>query len=950
MKILRVDMESGNISLENLREEWKTIGGSALIAKIMNKEVPPATEPLGPDNRFIVAVGPLAGTGAPQLGRISVGAKSPLTLGIKEANSGGPAAQILDRLGIRAIIVQGRPQDHRLYCLFVSKEKTALIAVDEYRHMKNYELAGKLRKQYGEKIAVISTGIAGERKYKGASVSFTDIFGDPSRNAARGGLGAVMGSKGLKAIIIDPSPAGQVDMVHPEEFRKVVKSWIHTLKHDVSCSLYSRFGTPFAINNSANQGTLVSNNYRSGTPQNFIAVSGNRIQEILFERGGKMHGCMPGCVVKCSIIYPDQDGKRLCSAYEYETIALLGTNLGIIDNDAIARLKFMCDDLGVDAIETGSGLGVAADAGKMSFGDWESAARLLGEIEEGTPLGVALGNGVVATAKYLNVSRVPAYRGQAIPGHDPRSVKGTGVTYFTSPMGADHTAGLTYRIPKNKDKQAENSLRSQIQAATCDAFGYCLNSVPGGRASVYQFFADLMNARYGLQLTPADIMEIGKQTLRDQIAFNEKAEFGKMDAKAVVFVREETITPTDQVFDVDDAEIRNIWRGLDSYQEKEKAWEVRIPPLPDMMFGAGVAENMGQRIRQLKVKKVFLTTDPVMFSLGRADEVRKILESSGISTVIFSEVEPDPSIELIERAGKIYSDNGCDGIVGLGGGSSMDTAKTVGLRVSHPGEMREFEGIVGGGGKIKPVLPPIICIPTTSGTGSEVNPCAVVTDKERDLKIVLMNNHLIPKLAVIDPNYCKTMPVGLTVESGIDALAHCIEGYVSLATPYHPYFESYAVYGIKLIGRSLPRVYQNGNDIAARTDMCMSAICGGLAFLKGLGMGHAVTHVLGAHYHMPHGRAATYGLLCFVRANKETCKEQFMDMGQLLSRSNDLEASLLDLYKKLDIPISLKAHGIPKDDLKKIAFYASRDAVNMATDPTTPSQQKILELLQEIYE
>jgi alcohol dehydrogenase len=130
----------------------------------------------------------------------------------------------------------------------------------------------------------------------------------------------------------------------------------------------------------------------------------------------------------------------------------------------------------------------------------------------------------------------------------------------------------------------------------------------------------------------------------------------------------------------------------------------------------------------------------------------------------------------------------------------------------------------------------------------------------------------------------------------------------------------------------------------------MAAVCGGLAFLKGLGIGHAITHVLGAHYHMPHGRAALYGLLCFVRANKETCKEQFMDMAHLLNRSNDLEASLLEFYRKLDIPISLKALGVPKEDLKKIAFYASRDAVNMATDPTTPSQQKILELLQEIYE
>jgi aldehyde:ferredoxin oxidoreductase len=950
MKILRVDMQTEKMTFENLMEEWKSIGGSAFIAKIMNKEVSPATDPLGPENLFIVAVGPLAGTGAPQLGRISVGAKSPLTLGIKEANSGGPAAQILDRLGIRAVVVHGAPLDNRLYCLFISKDKTAFIPAGEYRGMKNYELVSRLRKQYGEKIAVISTGIAGERKYRGASVSFTDIFGDPSRNAARGGLGAVMGSKGLKAIIIDPAHAGQVDLAHPEEFRKIVKSWVYILKHDIGCSLFSRFGTPFAITNSASQGTLPSNNYRSGRPANFIAVSGNSVQKILFERGGKMHGCMPGCIVQCSIIYTDKDGKRLCSAYEYETIAMLGTNLGITDPDAIARLKFMCDDLGLDAIETGSSLGLAAEAGKMSFGDWQSAAVLLEEIEKGTPLGFALGNGVVATAQYLKISRIPAYKGQAIPAHDPRSVKGTGVTYFTSPMGADHTAGLTYRNPRNKDKQAENSLKFQIQAATCDAFGYCLNSVPGGRASIYQFFADLMHARYGLPLTPKDVMEIGKQTLRDQLAFNEKAEFSKMDSKAAAFIREEKITPTDQVFDVDDGEIENVWKGLDAYQEKEKVWEVRIPPLPEMMLGAGVASHMGERIRQLKIKKAFLTTDPVMFSMGRAEEVRKILEPCGISTVIFSDVEPDPPIELIERAGKIYTDNGCDGIVGLGGGSSMDTAKAVGLRVTHSGEMREYESIVGGTAKIKPLLPPIICIPTTSGTGSEVNPYAVITDKERDLKFMLMSNHLIPRLAVIDPIYCKTMPASLTVESGIDALAHCIEGYVSLAIPYHPYFEAMAVYGVKLVGRSLVRAYKNGNDIAARTDMCMAAICGGLAFLKGLGMGHAITHVLGAHYHMPHGRAAIYGLLCFVKANKETCKEQFMDLAQLLNRSDDLEGSLLEFYRKLDIPISLKALGIPKEDLKKIAFYASRDAVNMATDPTSINQQEVLELLLEIYE
>ena len=180
-----------------------------------------------------------------------------------------------------------------------------------------------------------------------------------------------MGSKGLKAIILDPAQADPADIAHPEEFRKVCRSWADVLKHDVTCSLFSRFGTPFAINNSAGHGTLPALNYRSGRPENFIAVSGNSIQKILFERGGRMHGCMPGCLVQCSIIYPDKDGSRLCAAYEYETIALLGTNLGITDNDAIARIKFICDDLGIDAVEAGSSLGLAAEAGKMSWGDPE---------------------------------------------------------------------------------------------------------------------------------------------------------------------------------------------------------------------------------------------------------------------------------------------------------------------------------------------------------------------------------------------------------------------------------------------------------------------------------------------------------------------------------------------------------------------------------------------------
>lgn len=949
MKILRVSMDDQKVVFENLPKEWTYLGGSALIAKILNKEVPPSCDPLGKENKLIVACGPLAGTRAPQLGRVSVGAKSPLTQGIKEANSGGPAGQYLDRLGLRAIIFEGASKDGQLYCLKIDKDQAELVSAGEYRGMKNYELVSALHQKYSDKVAVISTGLAGERQYKGASVSLTDIFGDPSRNAARGGLGAVMGSKGLKAIILDPTGTDQVPIADPEAFRKTVREWAEILKHDVSISLYSRFGTPFAINNSAGHGTLPAMNYRSGRPDNFTAVSGNNIQKILFERGGKMHGCMPGCLVQCSIIYPDKDGKKICAAYEYETIALLGTNLGITDNDAIARLKYMCDDIGLDGIETGSALGVAAEAGKMNWGDAPGAEKLLGEIEKETPLGFALGGGVVTTARFLNVDRIPAFKGQALPAHDPRAVKGTGVTYFSSPMGADHTAGLTYRQPKEKKEQIQTSLATQIKAAACDAFGYCLNAVPGGEP-VYPFFAQLMNARFGLNMTGEDVVNIAKQALRDQLAFNEKAQFSTIDTTIPAFFREELIAPTSSVFDVNEADVKDLWKGLDAFREKSKIREIRIPPMPDILMGEGVAKTMGRKIKELKVTKVFLVTDPFMLKSGRAAEVQTILKKSGLETEIFAEVEPDPPIELIERAGALYKEKGCNGILGLGGGSSLDTAKTLGLRVTHPGDMREYEGLVGGGGKIKPIFPPIICVPTTSGTGSEVNPCAVLTDRARDLKFILMSNHFIPKLAVIDPLFTKTMPPNLTIESGIDALSHCIEGSVSLATPYHPYFESKALFGVKLIGRSLITAYKEPDNIRARTDMCMAAICGGLAFLKGLGLGHALTHAIGAHYHLPHGRAAIFGLLGFVMANKETCRDAFMDMAYLINRSDDLEAALRWLYGELNIDLRLKSYGLSREALREIAFYTSRDAVNMATDPTSPGQSKILELLTAMYE
>ncbi|KKL81004.1 hypothetical protein LCGC14_1999100, partial [marine sediment metagenome] len=739
-----------NVVFQELPKDWQFIGGSGLIGKIMNEEVPQDCDPLGPQNKLIFAAGPLAGTLAPQLGRISVGAKSPLTLGIKEANSGGPAAQYLDRLGIRSIVVENCAEDGSLFILKISKKEVSLIPAHAFKEKKNYELTNRLHKTYGRKTTIISTGIAGERMYHGASVSFTDINGDPSRNAARGGLGAVMGSKGLKAIVIDAEGAPLVEIADKTLFKRTVKNWVYVLEHDITCSLYKKYGTPFAVANSANQGSMPFKNFRSGSPDSFRRVSGEVIQQKLFKRGGKMHGCMPGCIIRCSILYPDADGHRLASAYEYEAIAMLGTNLGIDDPDDIGRLKHICDDLGLDLIETGAALGVAADCGKMTMGNAGSAENLLREIEQKTAFGVALGNGVVATAAALNTDRVPAYGGQALPGHDPRAVKGTGVTYLTSPMGADHTAGLTYRAPKQKSGQAQNSLRSQIQAAVCDTFGYCINSITGGQSSLYGFLADLMKARYGVNFTLDEVVEIGKQTLKDQLKFNTGAEFAGQP-KTEEFFRTEPINRDNEVFDIEDSELKDIWKGLDTYKEEKKVWEIRMPPMPEILMGIGVVKKLGGRIKTMGIKKALIVSDPFIKKVGRTDEIAGILKSAGTDSVVFDEIIPDPPVEVIEKAGKFYKEENCDSIVAVGGGSSMDSAKAIALRVSHSGALVEYESLVGGTAKIKPVVPAIVCIPTTSGTGSEVNPYAVITDRERDVKFMLMSNQLIPKLAVIDP-------------------------------------------------------------------------------------------------------------------------------------------------------------------------------------------------------
>jgi aldehyde:ferredoxin oxidoreductase len=564
MKLLRVNTTNLETRYEDLPVDWKILGGRGLSAKILRKEVPPQSDPLGPEAKLVITAGALAGTLAPSCGRTSVGGKSPLTRGIKEANAGGPVGQDLDKLGIRAIVLEGQPKEDKLYILSITKDGAQLKDGEAYRGLKTYALADTLRKEYQDKISIISIGPVGERKSKGATVTFTDKDGHCSRHAARGGLGAVMRAKGLKAIVIDDQGAPAIEYADRNAFQETLKNWTQVLKSDPSLAGMSKYGTPGIIVPLRGLGSMPSKNYSSEPTEGFEALAGPSLDKINQERKGRMDGCMPGCLVRCSVVYNEADGTHLTSSYEYETLALLGTNLGIVDPDAVARFDRICDELGIDTIELGSAMGVAASAGKMEMGNVASALALLDEVEKGTEFGRILADGVVATARSLGITRMPAFKGQAIPAHDPRVTKATGVTYHTSPMGADHTAGVNYENPTAKEGQVERSLKAQIMNAMEDSLGYCILAAPADKKVLISFLKDLINARFGLKVTEDDLVKIGRETLKDELAFNDQAGFIKAHEAAPEFIRSEPLAPTQSVFDVPQEEIDGIWNQLDT--------------------------------------------------------------------------------------------------------------------------------------------------------------------------------------------------------------------------------------------------------------------------------------------------------------------------------------------------------------------------------------------------
>ena len=576
-KILRINMggmKGPKVKIENLGD-YAGLGGRAMTSTIVAGEVPPLCHPLGKNNKLVIAPGMLSGSAAVMSGRISVGCKSPLTGGIKEANSGGQGAQVLARLGYAAIILEGKPLDDTVYKIIINQSGVTITPANELKMLGNYDLISKINKEYGSKVACISIGPAGEMKMSAATVAFTDMDQRPTRHAGRGGVGAVMGAKGVKIIIMDDAGLKMRAPADQEKFKAANKIFSEGLKkHPVTGEGLPAFGTNVLTGIINEAGAFPTNNFSTGRFEGAAKIGGEALAELENSRGGEgsaTHGCHKGCIIRCSGTFTDKEGNFLTKQPEYETIWAHGANCGIDDLDTIAMLDRMDDDFGLDTIEMGATIGVAMEAGLAEFGDSKAAINLVKEVGKGTPLGRILGNGAAVTGQVFGVERVPVVKKQSMPAYDPRAVQGIAVTYATSPMGADHTAGyaVTANIlgvggnvdPLKPEGQIELSRNLQIATAAIDSTGMCLFIAFAilDQPETFQAMVDLIGSFTGQKLTADDVTALGKSVLEKEIDFNIRAGFTSKDDRLPEFFSNEPLAPHDVVFKVSDEELDQVF-------------------------------------------------------------------------------------------------------------------------------------------------------------------------------------------------------------------------------------------------------------------------------------------------------------------------------------------------------------------------------------------------------
>jgi aldehyde:ferredoxin oxidoreductase len=572
-KICRVDMTSLRVMMEEPGDEYRELGGRGLTSAIVAAEVPPRCHPLSANNKLVLAPGILGGSGAPCSGRLSAGAKSPLTGTIKESNSGGEGALALAMTGIHALVLEGQPTQDRWYRLIIRPGSVRIEPADDLAGLGNYDTVARLFEEFGPKVTCLTIGPAGEMRAAAATIAVTDPEGRPTRHCGRGGLGAVMGSKRIKAIVIDTAGGTRPKPADAELFKQGAQRFNEILKqYPLTGETLPKYGTNALANVINAAGAYPTRNFSSGQFEGTEAISGERQHDVIVQRGGEIaHACHRGCTIRCSRIYLDAQGNYLTKGPEYETVWAHGANCGIDDLDAIARMDRLDDDFGVDTIETGATIAVAMEAGLIPFGDAEGAIRLLEEIGKRTPLGRLVASGAEAMGKVFGVPHVPTVKGQAMPAYDPRAAQGIGVTYATSTMGADHTAGYAIAAnvlgvggrvdPLRPEGQVELSRNLQIATTAIDASGLCLFvafavlDVPAALEAICQMISGVR----GRAFTPDDFLALGRKTLAREREFNTAAGFTAAADRLPDFFRTEKLQPHGTTFTVPDEELDKVF-------------------------------------------------------------------------------------------------------------------------------------------------------------------------------------------------------------------------------------------------------------------------------------------------------------------------------------------------------------------------------------------------------
>ncbi len=563
-----IHLADQTITSEHMDGEALVKAGRYFIARTLVAAGTATADPLGPDNPLIFSAGPFAGTTFSNANRISVGCKSPLTGGIKESNAGGTLAYALGRLECAGFTLHGQSPDWTV----IHFRKDGSISFDEagpYMGKLNTETAELLFERYGKKISFAICGPVGEYLGMLAAIAISDNEGRPSRFAARGGVGAVMGSKKVKAIVVDVHKMPQLhDRKKTLDALRTYARWIQ--EDPAIQSTYNPIGTMAMGDYTNHVGGIPVNNFTLGAQvnddQETFTMGGDYIRDLNVARGGNhTHACMPGCLIQCSNVFVDANGREITSPVEYETLGLLGTNCGLSNPDDLAEMNQRCNELGIDTIETGAMIAVLMDAGLAPFGDLDFMQRVFRELRAGSEEGRLWAQGTAAVGERYGITRVPVVKKQAISAYDPRVIEVTGISMMTSAQGADHTAGNVPKLDsrsKDLDELLRLSLEMQIVSAAVDSIGLCIfgRSVTNPQIA---FLTDAINAALGTDLKPTFYREIGVETLLLEKAFNDAAGFTTQDDNLPQFFYDEPLPPSNQAARFTAVDVANIWDLMD---------------------------------------------------------------------------------------------------------------------------------------------------------------------------------------------------------------------------------------------------------------------------------------------------------------------------------------------------------------------------------------------------